>query len=40
MNASALITLVTTWVVVIGFTAYFFVKVLVGSSKDADNRPE
>lgn len=28
MNSSALILMVTTWVIVTGFTVYFFIKVL------------
>jgi heme/copper-type cytochrome/quinol oxidase subunit 2 len=32
MNTSALITMLATWIVVIGFTSYFFIKVLKGNN--------
>lgn len=37
MNVEALITMVVTWTIVIGFTGYFFFKVLKGDqSKKGD----
>jgi len=34
MNTSALVLMIATWTVVIGFTVYFFYKVLTGKNQD------
>lgn len=39
MNAGALITMAATWTIVIGFTGYFFFKVLKGDQhKKSDEK--
>lgn len=40
MNTSALITMTTTWAVVIALTAYFFIKVLRGNKPDNSSANE
>ncbi len=37
MNTSALIMMLTVWLLVFGFTAYFFIRVLVGDHREKKN---
>lgn len=37
MNTSALIMMLSVWLLVFGFTAYFFVRVLIGDRRTKKN---
>lgn len=40
MNSSALIMMLSVWLIVFGFTAYFFMKVLSGDRRARENGRE